>query len=130
MNNDDLVGKHIKDARHNGESIYLNLVDGSCVSLTPYGDCCANCYIQNVDGSEALVDATVKQVEDLECQLSDEEEAEQSEYTVIDAWGHRIITDKGICNIEMRVSHNGYYGGSLDSSVGDCWSEAKKLKDF
>jgi hypothetical protein len=123
----DLVGKSVRDARFDGDSIFLNMDGGGCISLTPYGDCCANCYIQNVSGSEALVDAVITGVEDLVCEAS-QEEIDNAD--TIDAWGHRIVTDKGICTIEMRVSHNGYYGGSLDPSHSDVESQDKVLEDF
>lgn len=124
---DDLVGKTILDARYDGDHIYLNLNDGSCVSMIPYGDCCAHCYIQHVDGADALVNAVVKQVETLECHPT---QVEIDNADTLDAWGHRLITDKGYFTIEMRVNHNGYYGGSLDLTLGDCHSQAKVLEDF
>jgi hypothetical protein len=131
LNMDYLAGKVVTDARYDGENIYLNLAnEGGCITLIPYGDCCANCYILNVDGSEALFGATIEAVQDLECFLTPEEEENLSDYTCIDAWGHRILTNKGICTIEMRVSHNGYYGGSLTVSQGSEVSSAKLLTDF
>jgi hypothetical protein len=126
----DLVGLRIKDARFLLGDIYLNLVDDVCISLIPMGDCCAHCYIENVSDADALFDSEVLAVEDLECNLSPAEEASQNDYNVIDCWGHRIKTTKGICNIEMRVSHNGYYGGRLEVSSSDGHSNYPMLKDF
>lgn len=122
-----LRGKCVINARYDGDSIHLNLLGNKYISLVPYGDCCSHCFIQNVSGSEALVDAAILSVEDLECVASEQEE---NEHEAVNAWGHRIVTNKGICSIEMRVYHNGYYGGSLDPSMHDGQSNAKVLEDF
>ncbi len=124
----ELIGKHIIDARYADGNIYLNMEDGKTVALEPYGDCCAHCYIENVSGSEALQDATVESIQDLDVPLSDDDVNDDS--TVTNAWGHRVLTSKGICNIEMRVVHNGYYGGSLEARVIDGTSQAPLLEDF
>jgi hypothetical protein len=127
MYDNDLRDKRIVDARYDG-SIHLNLADGNRIALEPYGDCCANCYVQHVDGADALMDATIKNIQDLDIPVPSDEE---DEYSTVEAWGHRIITDKGVCTIEMRVVHNGYYGGSLnDRLIKDCHSQAKLLEDF
>ena len=128
MYDNSLLDKRVVDARYDG-SIYLNLSDGNCIALEPYGDCCANCYVQHVDGADALVDAVIQNVQDLDCPLTDEDINDGN--TCTNAWGHRIITDKGICTIEMRVVHNGYYGGSLnDRLIKEHQSQAKLLEDF
>lgn len=125
-----LEGLEIVDARYDGDSIFLNLKDGRFITMTPYGDCCANCYVQHVSGSEALVGATITRMEDIESNLSPEEAEEVSDYNVVDAWGHLLVTNKGRCSIEMRVSHNGYYGGSLNFTMGDGANQSKLLEDF
>lgn len=109
----DLKDVFIKAAYTDGETIYLVQSDDSTISLTPEGDCCAHCYVNDIDNSDALQGATVLEVEDLAGDRVD-----NSEYgDVTESWGHRIHTTKGICTIGMRVEHNGYYGGSL--TIGD-----------
>jgi hypothetical protein len=39
---------------------------------------------------------------------------DDSGYDVTDIGFYHVKTDKGDMTIELRVSHNGYYGGSLD----------------
>jgi hypothetical protein len=123
-----LMGTELtKAARWDGESIWLE-TDRGTYRATPYGDCCANCYVQHVSGAEALAaGAVIIDVEDIELQNVKDESCDVS-----DVWGHRLRTSKGWCTIEMRVDHNGYYGGSLDvTPVGLAVPEAAKpLEDF
>lgn len=103
------VGKTILGVTKLEDDLYLETDSGS-FRLAPYGDCCAHCYIQHVSGADALAPgAVVMGVEDIAGNRE-----EPSEYDVSDTWGHRIATTKGTCSIEMRVDHNGYYGGSLE----------------
>lgn len=119
----DLVGAKILAASlgdHAGE-ILLFMTDRGLFTATPYGDCCANCYIQHVSGTWALAPgAVVAAVEDIELSpVPDDEKNDEAS----DVWGHRIVTDKGICSIEMRVDHSGYYGGSLDFALTEGWPD-------
>lgn len=127
MSMQDLSGVFVKEARYDGEAIYLNLRDGGSIALIPEGDCCAHCYILNVSGSEVLLDAEIKSVEDLTLEPT---EQEVNDHECIEAWGHRILTNKGICTIEMRVSHNGYYGGWLHPHASEKDNSDKLLEDF
>jgi hypothetical protein len=131
MDEVDLRDKHIVDARYddNTDTIHLNLENGY-VSLTPYGDCCANCFIQHVDNADALQDAIVNNVQDLDTELLSIDDDFDYEGSCVNSWGHRILTNKGICTIEMRVIHNGYYGGSLDAKMNDGKSYHELLEDF
>src|ERR1700722_16090914 len=108
-----LVNRKIADARWDGANLFLNRADGAgAFQLEPFGSCCAQCFICHIDGSEVLTNAHILEVEDLSLPLADNDV--NNDYTVTEVWGHRIKTDRGICTIEMRVIHNGYYGGSLD----------------
>lgn len=126
----DLVGLTITEAKYDGTYIYLICSRGRApdriVVLEPYGDCCAHTYVEHVDCAEALVNAIVTDVQDLE------QSSNESDYEVIDTWGHRIHTDKGICTLDMRTSHNGYYGGHLNVSERDTAvpANAQVLVDF
>lgn len=110
-----LVGATIKRAGKFGESLFF-LTDRGVFQGTPYGDCCANCYVQHVSGTDALAaGAVVHSVEDIELPpVPDDEKSDE----VSEVWGHRITTSMGVCSIEMRVDHNGYYGGSLEFGPG------------
>lgn len=100
-----MVGFKVQEVRYDGSTMYL-VGDEHSFELEPEGDCCAHCYINGLNYIEALQGGTIKEVENLE--LPDEK---NEDYEVINAWGHRFHTDKGIATLDMRVSHNGYYGG-------------------
>ncbi len=117
----DLVGLVVRDARYDKDNIYLNLVDGTCVALMPEGDCCANCFIEHVSIAYALTDAVIASVENIDGERKEDDSG------VDEDWGHRITTNKGVCSIEMRVTHNGYYGGCLN--VGVCPSNNSPVLD-
>lgn len=130
----ELIGKSITRAYKDEDCILLQCSDANYL-LSPSGDCCAVCTINDVDNSQALVDATVLGVEKLEINFptprSDKSNEIEGEYMdVVDTWGHRIITTKGICIIGMRLDHNGYYGGSLDLSKLDRPISGVLLEDF
>ena len=122
-----LTGKKVNVATWDGERLYFATDAGDFVA-TSNGDCCARCYVQHVSGSDALAPgATVRSVEDIEAPPVPKD---ADSYVVSDTWGHRITTDKGVCTIEMRVDHNGYYGGSLDLTEYEGVLAGKPLDDF
>lgn len=122
----DLPSKHIKQAYKCDGELILEL-DNKIMLLQPVGECCANCYVQSVCFSEALIDATVFAVEELNVKKPKDDDFGNT----IDCWGYRIVTNKGICNIEMRVSHSGSYSGSLDIHyIDNIPDNATKLVDF
>ena len=81
--------------------------------------------MQHVEGADSLLGAFVHSVEDIS--LPDVEDP----CDVSDVWGHKVRIDKGYFVIEMRVDHNGYYGGSLYfSKVKTIPDNAYALVDF
>lgn len=106
-----LAGKILSRFTWYEGELYVATSDGS-YRLSPVGDCCSQCYVQHVSGTLALKPgARVVSVEDIGSVPTD---AELAAADVLEAWGHRIITDRGLCSIEMRLDHNGYYGGALE----------------
>lgn len=114
----DLVGATMRYAIKQEDNLFL-LTDRGVYKAEPEGDCCANCYIQHISGTDALArGAVVRSVEDIELPpIPDSEKQDDGD----DVWGHRITTTKGICSIEMRVTHNGYYGGTLNFGLVSSW---------
>jgi hypothetical protein len=111
INLEALVGQTIEAAYMSADGdLYLVLLNGRTYHLQGEGDCCANCWIADVDGAEALQVAEILSIEDLAI-----EDTEETTGDVVEqSWGHRIHTNRGICTIGMRLSHNGYYGGWLN----------------
>lgn len=107
LNLQSLIQKQVLNAYGNSDGLILETNDGY-FELNPYGDCCSHCYIQHVDGSEALKDAVILEIENIS--LPDV----LNPSDVSDVWGYRFHTTKGIFTIEMRLDHNGFYGGELE----------------
>lgn len=135
-----LVGRKVTSAAINAEKdfVVLETTTGK-LYLTWTGDCCARCFLANVAGADALVDATIKSAENAEWKtLKDDEAADD----VVETMGTTIKTDKGTVTFESRLEHNGYYGGEIQvsddepmdqySSPRESWqNEAlKPLADF
>ena len=126
---DALIGATIKRATFDKSDgcLYFD-TDRGVFRGEPIGDCCACCYVQHVSGADALASgAVVTSTEDLDLPPVPDDEVSG---TVTDNWGHRITTTKGTCSIEMRVDHNGYYGGSLHLCIYDGDPEGGTLDDF
>ncbi len=135
MRLEDIVGLHVVrawiavvdegDEYTSPDEILVLETTTGVVHLTPEGDCCARAYLEAVAGAEALTDATITEVEDLECTRE-----ERGDSDVLDTWGHRIHTTRGICTLDLRTSHNGWYSGSLSARPGALPEDATVLEDF
>ncbi len=124
MNLSDLAGKRVWNAFKSNDDIYLE-TDKGAFRLYPEGDCCANCFVVSVDNADALRAAEILRVEDLDTS------SEEVDWMTTDTFGHRIVTDRGICTIDMRTEHNGYYSGCLNVVAVDCVPNgANPLHDF
>ena len=109
----EVTGEYGADGRFDHgrvASIALN-TDMGWLRLTPEGECCANCFIQHISLADALQGAKVTLVEPILEVEKERGDGPGDGYA--EQWGHRIHTTKGTCTIEMRVEHNGYYGGML-----------------
>lgn len=72
------------------------------------GDCCSNSYIQHIEFVQ-LFPATVTDVEDVPM-----DSLPETQYgDLIQCYGCKIKTDKGVFFLEYRNESNGYYGGDL-----------------
>lgn len=112
-----LVGQKVVALFRNADKDRLRFVlDGAASDVHCYtdGDCCSNSWIEHIEGVENLLGAKVVKVEP-----GAEVPSIEEENNTIQFYNYRIVTERGFCNIEMRNSSNGYYGGSLDSSEGD-----------
>lgn len=123
----ELIGIKVANAFWDGRNIYLISTDEKIFRLYPYGDCCSYCYICGVNNPEALKGATILSIEDLEMEESvlvasdprvkgggyPNDDGEEDSCVMV-VWGHRIHTTKGTCTIDLRVEHNGNYGGWIE----------------
>lgn len=72
-----------------------------------YGDCCAYPYIESFDNKDWLINQEVISAEHFYLDSVGDDD-------VIDYHRYEISSRKGTASIEFRVSHNGYYGGSIN----------------
>ena len=117
-----LIGKKINRLSiSEGEKILAFDTDQGVVAFETDADCCSETWFADLVGVHALIGGTVSKTEEIEL----------SDYNVNDgrgrqeedcAYGFKVVTDKGVCDIIFRNSSNGYYGGSIvqyDVSIPD-----------
>lgn len=107
---DALVGRTILEASINStkDFVYLKTDKGS-LYLTWVGDCCANCYIEHIDGADRLVGSVIASAENTEWIVAKIGEMGDT----MESMGTKFKTNKGYVTVETRVEHNGYYGGMI-----------------
>lgn len=87
------------------------------------GDCCSQSWFADLVGVEALLGATVLDVEQISMDhFGYDVEDGRGRQECDPAYGFKILTTKGWCDVVFRNSSNGYYGGELCCSS---WSQAE-----
>ena len=82
-------------------------------------DCCNSVWFNHVNGVDILGKGNsfdlLRGATVLEVEAKDfERQADEAEYEVIDDAFVTIRTDRGYIDLEVRNSHNGYYGGTIE----------------
>ena len=102
----DMIGKRITAWAVKGDTVEATL-DDRCVTLEGEGECCASCWIEHADGIDPI-GATISEITVGGWKVLSDEDMEVSEQ------GFYVIrTDKGDITLDLRLNHNGYYGGEL-----------------
>lgn len=107
-----LVGRKVRDAVINPEHdmVILRTNLGS-LYLTWEGGCCSKCYLNHVNGTDALIGAEITAAENAAwTTLKSDEDGYRS---VEESMGTKIKTTKGYVDFETRLEHNGYYSGKI-----------------
>jgi len=104
----ELLNKKIKEIDWDADGIHFTTFDGETFKYVPMGDCCAHAYIESFDNVDWLIGEEIISGDHLTFN------SEDTEYGVIDYHRYSISSKKGTASIELRVSHNGYYGGWLE----------------
>ena len=122
-----IIGKKIKQPFYYDQYVLLEMEDGGIYQLEPEGDCCAHCFFQHINYPDALIGGTIAKVVNVE-----QDRLKDTDYEVVDVWAHKLITDKGVCMLEMRLEHNGYYGGRMNvrKYPSPVPADAKPLEEF
>lgn len=106
------VSRYTKPAREyvsRPGSILIVFADGQRFLLDGIGYCCASCWIEHVDGIDPI-GATITGVIDNGWSVMEDYTEEVDEKGL-----YALETDRGVIQIDMRLSHNGYYGGELEA---------------
>jgi hypothetical protein len=108
MSFEDLVGEKILSIKESNNSNNLDIeTENHIYKYETYGDYCANAYIESIDNIDWLINEKVISTNSFRYN------SEKLNYEVIDYHRYEISSAKGTCSIELRVSHNGYYGGCI-----------------
>lgn len=110
------ANKKIIKAHRDDDSIHLEFEDGSKCALTPYGDCCANCYIYHTDDINELVGAELLDMKNkwhVTNKGDEKDELGIDNHCVKETGFITFKTSKGYFDVELRLEHNSYYYGEL-----------------
>jgi len=105
-----LVGQTVTALHADPERYRLcfTLEDGRRVVFVAEGDCCNDVWFNHICGLDALIGHPV-----LAAEKKGWIDVEATRQEVEEAGYFTLYTDHGCCDIEVRNSHNGYYGGSI-----------------
>lgn len=105
-----LIDKTITKLEVNDDQTWLRftITDG-VFEYEAWGECCSESWFQDIAGVEALLNATVVDVEEVP---SYETDGTRQNYDLV--YGIRFKTTRGYADIVYRNSSNGYYNGSCD----------------
>lgn len=120
----DLVGKRINGILVGNDkwSLVFRTVEGKYLRYDTQNDCCNSVWVNHLTGTECvgkgntfdiLRGALVLGAED---KGWSENRSDKEGYEVIQDGFWTIKTDRGYIDIEVRNSHNGYYGGHIELS--------------
>jgi hypothetical protein len=113
-----LIGKTLRDIQLAGDeqAIKFIMLDGTEIVAHCDGDCCSNTWVEDVTNPEFALGAEILSAEDIEMPegwTASPTKHEDHYEEVMQYYGFKIATAKGVCTIEYRNSSNGYYGGNL-----------------
>ena len=121
----ELIGFKVIKPFYDDESVYL-FGKNALFQLYPETYYCAISFIHHINNADLLYDTEILNVEYLDLKT-----LPSKQDCLVEEWGYRIITIKGICTLEMRMESNGYYIGLLRrKKVTNIPANAKELKDF
>ena len=131
-----LVGKRINGLfiGEDAWALVFRDINGRHYCFRTKNDCCNTVWFNHVNGVETVLGegnvfdilrgAMVTGVED---KGWTEDRTDEDGYDVIQDGFWTIATDRGYIDLEVRNSHNGYYGGSV---VYDAESDMSKIENL
>ena len=110
---EQLIGKKITELRINeDQSVLAFYTDQGVIAYETYGDCCSETWFADITGVSALLGGTVQTADEVSMDGYNVEDG-RTRQDFDEAYGVKLTTDKGYCDIVFRNSSNGYYGGSI-----------------
>jgi len=111
----DLIGKTIKEVRIEPTNTYIQFETEDWIfSYITEGDCCSESWINHISGLQAIIGHKVLKTEEVDMPTIHLGQKGFSERQEVDqVYCFKIFTNQGVCELEMRNSSNGYYGGYL-----------------
>lgn len=82
-------------------------------------DCCSQTWFADITGVENLIGHTIQSFEWIEMPESYNVDDGRGRQKTDEAYGIKITTEAGYCDIVYRNSSNGYYGGSASIAWRD-----------
>ena len=135
----NLVGKRINGIfqGNDGWTLVFRTVDGEWLRYDTDNDCCNSVWFNHINGVNVLTNnsfdllrgALVLSTEDKDWVNIDGAD----DYDVIEDICFTLRTDRGYIDIEVRNSHNGYYGGRViesEQAVDGVEDLQQVLEDF
>lgn len=121
----NLVGKRINGIflANDSWTLVFRTVEGQYLRYDTHNDCCNSVWFNHINGVDAvgtgnsfdlLRGALVLEAEDKDWVQQDDEG-----YDVVEDVCFTLRTDRGYIDIEVRNSHNGYYGGRVSEAELD-----------
>lgn len=110
----ELIGKKVTGLLINDDqSVLAFYTDQGVIAYDAWGDCCSESWFADITGVSALLYGTVQTVDEVSMEGYNVEDG-RSRQGYDEAYGYKLITDKGCVDIVFRNSSNGYYGGSIE----------------
>ncbi|HET8688280.1 MAG TPA: hypothetical protein VFM18_16850 [Methanosarcina sp.] len=136
---DNLIGKRINAAFIGNDSwtLVFRTVEGHFYRYDTRNDCCNSVWVNHIAGLDAIGEGEDNSFDLLRgaLVLSAEDKGwtdnryDESGCEAVQDGFYTIKTDRGYIDIEVRNSHNGYYGGSFDAADYPKLSEISDLRE-
>lgn len=114
---DDMVGRRVAELwmSPGEEALAFVFDDGSSMLWSTTADCCSETWFADIVGPEALGMGPIALVESVDMDAIGYNVADgRSRQSEDSAYGYKITTfGGGVCDIVLRNSSNGYYGGKM-----------------
>lgn len=131
----ELIGKRINGIflGNDGWALVFRDTEGKMYRYDTANDCCNTVWVNHITGVDCVGKGDVLElmrgalVTNAEDKGWGDNREDEDGYEVVQDGFWTIHTDRGYIDIEVRNSHNGYYGGSFNESDGEV-SDIEDLK--